>query len=107
MGGAVPRGGGLSGACYVLCMCRPAMQPGRVYLSHSSLAPAWLLSRGSQELGRSTDKLPLADGVNLGYPDSVSFFRPRRDSIKTSHNQINKYHERWPRGTRSSPKGPL
>ena len=47
-----PRGGGLSGACYVLYMCHPAMPPGRVSMLHSSLAPAWLLSRGSQELGR-------------------------------------------------------
>ena len=38
-----PRGGDLSGACYVLCMCRPAMHPGRVSMLHSSLAPAWLL----------------------------------------------------------------
>ena len=48
-----PRGGGLSGACHVLCMYRPAMHPGRVSMLHSSLAPAWLLSRGSKELGRS------------------------------------------------------
>ena len=27
--------------------------------------------------------------MGLGYPDSVSFFGPRRDLIKTSHNQIN------------------
>ena len=45
-----PRGGGLSGAC---------MHQGRVYMLHSSLAPAWLLSRGSQELGRSTALLRL------------------------------------------------
>ena len=49
-----PRGGDLSGACYVLCMCPPVMHPGRVSMLHSSLAPAWLLSRGSQELGRRT-----------------------------------------------------
>ena len=54
-----PRGGGLSSACSVLCMCRPAMHPGRVSMLHSSLAPAWLLSRGSQELGRSTALLRL------------------------------------------------
>jgi len=54
-----PRGGGLSGACYVLYMCRPAMHPGRVYLSHSSLTLAWLLLRGSQELGRSPASLRL------------------------------------------------
>ena len=54
-----PRGGGLSSACSVLCMCRPAMHPGSVSMLHSSLAPAWLLSRGSQELGRSTALLRL------------------------------------------------
>ena len=45
-----PRGGGLSGAC---------MHQGRVHMLHSSLAPAWLLSRGSQELVRSTALLRL------------------------------------------------
>ena len=41
--GGVPKRRSRSGACYVLCMCRPTMPPGRVYLLHSSLAPAQLL----------------------------------------------------------------
>ena len=48
MGGAVP-----SVWCVLYAMhVSTGYAPGRVYLLHSSLAPAWLLSRGSQELGR-------------------------------------------------------
>ena len=43
--------------CYT-CVGAP-LQASRVSLLHSSLAPAWLLSRGSQELGRSTASLRL------------------------------------------------
>jgi hypothetical protein len=33
----------------------------------------------------------------LGYPDHISFFRPRRDSIKISHNQKRRKTQTWRR----------
>ena len=64
-------------------MCRPAMHPGRVSMLHSSLAPAWLLSRGS----KNGDTFRMHERMHILHASAVCAWSADRARALTCQNR--------------------